>query len=170
MAREDVEPTPVHVPPPPPRDVPLATPAQLGAGVAACVVALASFFPQVIDASESSTRYHHLDHAAHFTLGLVAGIVIGSIPALSRRLGERPGLGLAAVLAAPAAMMLVMVPRFYEPLEGHPFEHALYHVAMALIGLVTGLGASRLGRIGGRLATFLSIGMVLLFAAAMKGG
>ena len=74
------------------------------------------------------------------------------------------------MIVAPAVMMLVMVPRFYEPLEQHSAEHALFHIAMALIGVVTGLGASRLGRIGGRLTTFLSIGMVLLFAAAMTGG
>jgi hypothetical protein len=67
-------------------------------------------------------------------------------------------------------MMLVMVPRFYEPLESHSFEHALYHLAMAAFGLVTGLAASRLGRVGGRFSAFLSVGMVLLFAAAMKGG
>ena len=48
-------------------------------------------------------------------------------------------------------MMLVMVPRFYEPLERHPFEHALYHLAMAAFGLATGLGATRLGLVTGRL-------------------
>jgi len=63
-----------------------------------------------------------------------------------------------------------MVPRFYEPLENHLFEHALYHLAMAAFGFVTGLAASRLGRVGGRFSAFLAIGMVLLFAAAMKGG
>jgi len=63
-----------------------------------------------------------------------------------------------------------MVPRFYEPLERHPFEHALYHLAMAAFGLVTGLGASRLTPLGGRLTAFLSVGMLLMFAAAMKGG
>ena len=151
-------------------DVPLASPRQLSFGAAACVVALASFFPQIVTSSETSTRYHHLDHAGHFFLGLMAGLVIGSLPAVSRRLGERSSLGLAIVIVAPTAMMLVMVPRFYEPLESHPFEHALYHLAMAAFGLLTGLAASRLGRVGGRLSAFLSVGMVLLFAAAMKGG
>ncbi len=47
-------------------------------------------------------------------------------------------------------MMLVMVPRIYEPLERDPFEHALYHLAMAAFGLVTGLGATRLGLVTGR--------------------
>ena len=99
-------------------------PAQLRSAVAACVVALAAFFPQVVDASEASIRYHHLDHAGQFFFGTMLGLVLGSLPAVSRRLGDRLGLGLAAVLVAPMVMMLVMVPRFYEPLERHPVEHA----------------------------------------------
>ena len=54
------------------RGVPLASPAQLGFALAACVVALTSFFPQIIDASEVSNRYHHLDHAGQFFLGATA--------------------------------------------------------------------------------------------------
>jgi hypothetical protein len=96
------------------------------------------------------------------------GLLLGSLPAVSRRLGPRPSLGLATVIAAPTLMMLVMVPRFYEPLERHPAEHALYHLAMAAFGLATGLGASRLGRITGRLTAFLAVGMAVMFAAAMK--
>ena len=131
--------------------MPLASPAQLGFGVAACVVALAAFFPQVVNASEVSNRYHHLDHAGQFFLGAMLGLLLGSLPAVSRRLGDHSSLGLATVLAAPTLMMLVMVPRIYEPLERHPFEHALYHLAMAAFGLVTGLGATRLGLVTGRL-------------------
>jgi cytochrome c oxidase subunit I len=170
VPREHAEPAPPAVVPLPANDVPLASPLQLCIGAAACVVSLAAFSPQVVSASESSIRFHHLDHAGHFVLGLMLGVVLGSLPAVSTRLRDRSALGLTAVIVAPAAMMLVMVPRFYEPLERHPPEHALYHIAMAAFGLVTGLGASRLGRIGGRLSAFLSIGMVLLFAAAMKGG
>ena len=65
-------------------------------------------------------------------------------------------------------MMLVMVPRFYEPLESDPFEHALYHLGMVAFGLITGLGATRLGLVAGRLMFVLSIGMPIMFAAAMK--
>jgi cytochrome c oxidase subunit I len=148
--------------------VPLASQAQLALAAAACIVALAAFFPQIVNASEASIRYHHLDHAAHFFLGVMFGLLLGSLPAVSRRLGPRPTLGLAIVIAAPTLMMLVMVPRFYEPLERHPFEHALYHLTMAALGLATGLGASRLGRVAGRLAAFLAVGMALMFAAAMK--
>jgi hypothetical protein len=89
---------------------------------------------------------------------------------VSRRLGDRPGIGLAVVILAPLAMMLLMVPRLYEPLEAHSLQHALYHLAMAAFGLLTGLGASRLTPLGGRFAALLSVAMVLMFAAAMTGG
>ena len=138
-----------------------------GSALAACVVGLTSFFPQVVDASEASNRYHHLDHAGQFLLGAMLGVLLGSLPTVSRRLGDGRRIGSAAVLAAPMLMMLVMVPRIYEPLERHPFEHALYHLAMAALGLVTGLGATRLGLVTGRLMFVLSVGMTLMFAAAI---
>jgi cytochrome c oxidase subunit I len=150
--------------------LPLASPAQLGLGVALCVISVVSFLPQVVDASEAGLRYHHLDHAGHYLFGALAGLVLGSLPAVSRRLGDRAWAGMAAVLLAPMVAMLVMVPRFYEPLEQHAAAHAGLHVAIALLGLATGLGATRLGRVGGRLAVFLSVGMMLMFAAAMTGG
>lgn len=149
------------------RTLPLRTKGQLGLGTAAAVVALGAFFPQVVDASEASVRYHHLDHAGHFAFGVLLGLLLGSLPAVSARLGERPSWGIVMVVVVPTVMMLLMVPRFYEPLERHPAEHALYHLAMAVFGLVTGLGASRLGLVTGRLAAFLSIGMAVMFAAAM---
>jgi hypothetical protein len=64
--------------------------------------------------------------------------------------------------------MLAMVPRIYEPLEHDPVQHALYHLTMAAFGLATGLGVTRLGRVTGRLMFVLSVGMPLMFAAAMK--
>jgi cytochrome c oxidase subunit I len=152
------------------RGVPLATPRQLAVGAALSVVGIAAFFPAVIDASEASVRYHHLDHAGHFTVGVLVGLVLGSLPLVSRRLGDRPTVGIVAVAAAPVLMMLIMMPRFYEPLERHPFEHALFHLAMAAFGLVTGIGATRLGFVTGRFAAFLAVGMAVVFAAAMKGG
>jgi len=157
----------------PPRPVrgggglPLSGEAELAFGVAACVVGLAAFFPQIVDASERSVRYHHLDHAGQFFLGAMLGLLLASLPAVSRWLGPRPTLGLATVITAPTLMMLLMVPRFYEPLERHPVDHALYHLAMAALGLATGLAATRLGRVTGRLAVVLAIGMGVMFAAAM---
>ena len=152
-----------------PYRVPLATPAQLGAGLAAAVVGLAAFFPQVVDASETSARYHHLDHAAQFFFGLALGVTVGCLPAVSERLGSRFELGLAAVLGLPAVMLLVMVPRFYEPLDSRTGYHLLYHVGMAALGIAIGLGTTRLGLVAGRLAIVLSIGMVLMFAGVAGG-
>jgi cytochrome c oxidase subunit I len=159
---------PVASPTPPRRGVPLMSPAQLGVGLAVCVVSLAAFFPVVIDAADVSARYHHLDHAAQFFLGATLGLVLGSLPAISRRLGEQSSLGLGTVLVAPTLMMLVMVPRLYEPLEQHAFEHAMYHLLMGALGLATGLGATRLGLVTGRVMFVLSVCMPLMFAAAMK--
>ena len=170
VSRDEAEPPAAAEPTSGRTGVPLSGPVQLGFGLAACVVSLVAFFPQVVDASEASIRYHHLDHTGHFLFGTTLGLLLGSLPAVSRRLGQRPAWGLTAVIVAPAVMMMVMVPRFYEPLERHPFEHALYHLAMAAFGLVTGLGATRLTPLGGRLTAFLSVGMALMFAAAMKGG
>jgi cytochrome c oxidase subunit 1 len=150
------------------RDVPLATPTQLGFGVAACTISLAAFFPRIVEASEVSNRYHHLDHSGQFFFGAMLGLVLGSLPAISRRLGDHSSLGLAAVLVAPMLMMMVMVPRIFEPLERHPLEHALYHLAMVAFGLITGLGSTRLGLVTGRLMFVLSVGMPVMFAAAMK--
>jgi cytochrome c oxidase subunit 1 len=146
---------------------PLTSPAQLALGVAVCFASLAAFYPQIVDASEASNRYHHLDHAGQFLFGATLGLVLGSLPRISRRLGDHSSPGLAAVILAPTLMMLTMVPRIYEPLENHPVEHALFHVAMALCGLATGLGATRLGLVTGRLMFILSVGMTLMFAAAM---
>jgi cytochrome c oxidase subunit 1 len=148
--------------------VPLASPSQLGFAIVASVVGLAAFFPQIVNASEASNRYHHLDHAGQFFTGAMVGALLGSLPTISHRLGDHSSIGLATVLVAPMLMMFVMVPRFYEPLEPHPFEHALYHFAMAACGLLTGVGATRLGLVTGRLMFVLSVGMPLMFAAAMK--
>ena len=164
---ESEEPPALDAPRPGRRGVPLASPAQLAFGVAACVVALAVFFPEIVNASEASTRYHHLDHAGQFFLGAMLGLLLGSVLAISRRLGDHASIGMVTVLAAPTLMMLLMVPSVYEPLERHSFEHALYHLGMAAFGLLSGLGATRLGLVAGRLMFVLSIGMPIMFAAAM---
>jgi cytochrome c oxidase subunit 1 len=149
-------------------EAPLLTPAQFGFAAAACVVSLAAFFPQVVDAAEAGVRYHHLAHAADFFFGATLGLLLGSWPSISRRLGRRPDLGLAVAIIAPSVMMLVMIPRIYEPLERSTIEHALYHVGIAAFGLLTGLAVTRLGKVAGRLMFLLSIGMPVMFAAAMK--
>jgi hypothetical protein len=151
-------------------DPPLRTGLQFAFGVALTVIGLLSFAPQVIDASETSTRWHHLDHSGHFFFGAMLALVLCSLPRVHRWLGDHPNLGLATVLGGSTAMLLLMVPSIYEPLEPHSFEHALFHVGMAALGFVTGIGASRLGPIAGRAGFVLSVGMTLWFAAAMTGG
>lgn len=149
----------------------LGTPTQLALALAAAVVGLASFLPPVTDAAEASTQYHHLQHAAQFLCGALLGLVLACVPAVAERLGARfQGLGLAVVVAAPAAMLLVMVPSVYEPIDSHPALHALYHIGIGALGFLTGLGAARLGRTAGRLAIVLSVGMGLMFAAGVTGG
>jgi cytochrome c oxidase subunit 1 len=149
---------------------PLRTGPQLAFGVAIAVAGLLAFAPPVIDASEASTRWHHLDHAAQFFFGAAVAFLVGSLPRLHRRLGDHPNLGLVAVLGGSTVMLLLMVPRIYEPLEGSTAEHALFHVGMAALGFVSGLGATRLGPIAGRVGFVLAVGMTLWFAAAMSGG
>jgi hypothetical protein len=162
--RETPEPPLPEVPEP--AGVTLATPAQLAAAVAAVVALVFAFLPPITRAAETNTQYHHLQHAAEFLLGALLGLVITSLPSVSRHLGRRAAdLGIAAVVAAPAVMMLLMLPRIYEPLEGHALKHASYHVAMAAFGLIAGLGAGTLGRVTGRLALVLSVGMVVMYAA-----
>jgi cytochrome c oxidase subunit I len=158
------------VPPLPVAGAPLRTGMQFAFTAAIAVIGLLAFVPPVIDASETSTRYHHLDHAAQFFFGAVLALLLCSLPRVHNRLGSHPDVGLATVLAGSTAMLLLMVPSIYEPLERHSVEHALFHVGMAALGFVTGAGASRLGPVAGRAGFVLSVGMTLWFAAAMTGG
>ncbi len=150
------------------RGVPLAGPAQFGFAAAGCVIALAALFPQIVHASEAGIRYTHLDNAGVFFFGAMLGLLLGSLPAISRRLGDHPSIGLATVIAMPTLMMFFMVPSIYEHYERHPLVYAYYLLHNAVLGLLTGLGATRLGLVAGRLMFVLSIGMPLMFAAAMK--
>jgi hypothetical protein len=148
----------------------LATPAQLAAALAIAVVALFSFLPPIVDAAEASTRYHHLLHAGQFLLGAALGVLVASLPAVFARLRTHAAdLGIAAVVAAPAGMMLAMTPSIYEPLDGRPALHFLYHVGIAALGVVTGLGAGALGRVTGRVALVLAVSMAVLYAAGVGG-
>jgi cytochrome c oxidase subunit I len=149
----------------------LATPFQLGTMVAVAVVCLFSFLPPIVSASEGSTRYHHLLHAGEFLLGAALGLVVASLPAIHARLGRRAAdLGLAAVIVAPVLMMMAMLPAVYEPLDERSALHFLYHVGIAALGVLTGLGAGALGRITGRAAFVLAVGMAVMFAAGAGGG
>ncbi len=155
---------------PEPAGTVLASPVQLAGALAVAVVCLFSFLPPIVRASEHSTRYHHLLHAGEFLLGVALGVLVASLPAVFRRVGPRAsGLGVVALIAAPAAMMLAMVPAVYEPLDNRPLLHFLYHVGIAALGLVAGLGAGTLGRVTGRIAVVLAVGMAVTYAAGVGG-
>jgi hypothetical protein len=97
-------------------------------------------------------------------------VLIASLPAVFRRLRPRASdLGILALIAAPAATMLAMVPAVYEPLDDRPLLHFLYHVGIAALGLVAGLGAGTLGRVTGRIAVVLAVGMAVMYAAGVGG-
>jgi cytochrome c oxidase subunit 1 len=154
-----------------PEDVPLTTPAQVGVALAAGVVSIVAFSPQVTDAVLDSVRYHHLQHAGNFFLGVMVGLVLGSTPSLATRLGLRvPGVALVLAVFAPAAMMLLMVPAIYSELAGDRPLHALYHLGIAVLGLLAGFGAAGLGKAAGRLVAFLAVAMALMYAAGVTGG
>jgi cytochrome c oxidase subunit 1 len=155
---------------PEPAGAVLTTPAQLAAALAIAVVALFSFLPPIGRAAEQSTRYHHLLHAGQFLLGVALGVLVASLPAVFGRLRARAAdLGIVAVIAAPAGMMLAMTPAIYEPLDHRPALHFLYHLGIAALGVVTGLGAGTLGRVTGRVAAFLAVAMAVTYAAAVGG-
>jgi hypothetical protein len=78
--------------------------------------------------------------------------------------------GLAIVVLIPAAMLLFMVPAIYSEIDNDNFLHASYHFGVLLLGFITGLGASMLGRVAGWAVLVSSIGMALMFAAGVTGG
>ena len=48
--------------------------------------------------------------------------------------------------------------------------HFLYHVGIAALGVVAGLGAGTLGKVTGRLALLLGVSMAVMYAAGVGGG
>jgi cytochrome c oxidase subunit 1 len=155
---------------PEPAGAVLATPGQRWAALALAVACVAAFLPPVSRAAEDSTQVHHVLHAGEFLFGAVLGVLVASSPAVFGRLRSRAAdLGILAVVAAPAGMMVAMLPSVYEPLETHPALHFLYHVGIAALGFAAGLGAGALGRVTGRIALVLAVGMAVTYAAGVGG-
>lgn len=148
---------------------PLTTPLQIAFGVFASTVALTSLFPQVIDASEASPLYHHLDHAAQFLLGAMLAVTAAASPAMAH-MRIRSSHALLAVIVAPAGMLVAMTPSIYAGIDSHPFLHLLYHIGVVALGFITGIGVTRFGAVTGRFVLVLSIGMAAMFAAGVTGG
>lgn len=148
----------------------LTTGFEFAAVSAAALVFLASFAPSVTDAAESSVRYHHLQHAAQFLVGLLVGAAVASAPAVFDRLQHLASLGIAVVILAPAAMLLVMLPAVYESVDSNDGLHLLYHLGITALGVLTGLAAGTLGLVTGRLVLVLAAGMALMYTAGATGG
>ena len=150
--------------------VPLERPWHVGVALTAAVLALASFLPPVTDAVAGHVRYHHLQHATVFLVGVLLGLVLGSAPSTARALGiEFPGVAFTLALGGPVAMMLVMTPDVYTSIEDNSALHLAYHLGILALGLVTGFGAAGLGRATGGLVAALSVGMALMYAGGVTG-
>ena len=165
-AQEPTRPGSVPVPSPA-----IDSPVQVAVAATVATVALVSLFPTTIDLADANARYHHLDHAAQFLLGAVIGFVFAST---RLRSGRRPTGGSAlawvVVIAAPAAMLLAMVPGVYAGLEDHGFLHFLYHLGIVVLGTLTGAAAATFGKVAGRALLVLSVAMALMYAAGVTGG
>jgi hypothetical protein len=139
--------------------------------VAVAVASTFVFLPPIEEASEVNAQYHHLAHAVEFFMGAALGMAVFSTPAIFERLTPRwSTVGLAAVIVLPAVMLLAMIPDIYEGLEENDFAHALYHGGLVGLGLITGMGATLLGKVPARILLVLSVGMALMYAAGVSGG
>jgi cytochrome c oxidase subunit 1 len=153
-----------------PAGFPIERPAYAIAALVAALLALIALVPQVTDAVVDNTRYHHLQHAAAFFLGVMLGLVLGSAPDTARRLGQRvPGVALTLAIAAPVTMMLVMTPDIYTSIEKNSAVHLVYHLGIVALGIVTGFASAGLGRVAGSFVALLAIGMALMYAAGVTG-
>ncbi len=144
---------------------------QIGFGAAVACLTLLSIVPTVVNASEASIQWHHVDHTAVFFLGAMVSIVGASIPSVWQAIKNwSENLALAAVILAPALMLIAMVPRFYGGLESSSIAHGAYHAIFLVLGIVTGLGAARLGRAPAWTMIILAVTMGLLYAGGVSGG
>lgn len=148
-----------------PRTRLLTGPDQFAVVVALAVICAGVFLPAVSDYADTSLRAHHLAHADMFALGCLLGLLLGAIPLFQADNLPPRGGALAAALLAPAAMLIAMTPSSYARLEQNTALHIVYHLGVVALGVVTGIGCSRLGRISGLTVFVLSITMGVLFAA-----
>jgi hypothetical protein len=126
--------------------------------------------PGAVDLAERSAEAHHLDHTAQFLLGGLVMLGVGSRRALTRP--TQAGVtwwALAAVVVAPAAMLLLMTPGIYNPLEDNDGLHLLFHWGIIVLGMVTGWACVRFGRVSGMAIFVLSVAMGAAFAGGVGG-
>lgn len=89
---------------------------------------------------EIAIPLHHVLHAIMIAGAVFAGILFGGSSARERRSGAP---WLVVVTIAPVIAMLLMWPSEYSYFEQHPFGHLTEHVALMLLGFVTGYGGQR---------------------------
>ena len=138
--------------------------------VAIGIASLFVFYPPLVRASEASVGYHHLSHATQFFAGAMLGAALGSAPSLIRRFPGGVNGALAVAIVTPVVMLMVMIPLIYNDLVTNDVVHVGYHLIMVVLGLITGLGASRLGRTAGWVVLLTSVGMAVLYAPGVTGG
>lgn len=149
---------------------PVTTNAGFAALAGLIVVAAVSMLPGAVDLAERSAEAHHLDHTAQFLLGGLVMLGVGSRRALTRP--TQAGVtwwALAAVVVAPAAMLLLMTPGIYNPLEDNDGLHLLFHWGIIILGMVTGWACVRFGRVSGMAIFVLSVAMGAAFAGGVGG-
>ncbi len=163
---------PAHPEPAPGAPEPmLRSPFGIGVTVGLAVIASFVLLPPISDASIATIGFHHLAHGVQFFLAAMLAVALASTPSVARRMTPRwTNFGLAIVVLIPAAMLLFMVPAIYSEIDNDNFLHASYHFGVLLLGFITGLGASMLGRVAGWAVLVSSIGMALMFAAGVTGG
>lgn len=135
------------------------------------VIAFVAMLPPAVRAATRAPEWHHLDHAAQFLLGGLAGLGLGSRRALLRRRTDGPPWWtFVVVVAAPAIMLVAMTPGIYTRLEDDDIVHLLYHWAIILLGFATGWACVRFGRVAGLVVFVLSVAMGAAFAGGVTGG
>ncbi|MCB0869945.1 MAG: cbb3-type cytochrome c oxidase subunit I [Solirubrobacterales bacterium] len=149
----------------------LRTPFGIAVTVGLALVASFALLPPISDASEATVGFHHLAHGAQFFIGSMLAVALASSPSIARSVTARwTNAGLVTVVLVPAGMLLFMVPAIYSEIDTDNFLHASYHFGVLILGFITGLGASTLGRTAGWTVLISSIGMALMFAAGVTGG
>lgn len=138
--------------------------------VAIGIASLFVFYPPLVRASEASVGYHHLSHATQFFAGAMLAAALGSAPRLIRRFPGGVNGALAVALITPVVMLMVMIPLIYNDLVTNDLVHVGYHLIMVVMGFITGLAASRLGRAAGWMVLLTSVGMAVLYAPGVTGG
>lgn len=148
----------------------LANPRQIGVAVAIWVICAFVVLPPIETASEASVQYHHLAHAVMILGASMFGAALVSTLAVWRPLSRKwINPAIAIIVIAPALMLLAMVPGVYGGLD-QDTAHAAYHAGLMALALLTGMAAAVLGRSTGKLMIFLTVGMMLMYAAGVTGG